>query len=346
MAGGPPASGGRPLIRGSAAGHDPVVPLPGEAAAAAAPASDRVDLKVGFACNNRCVFCVQGTKRERFGARPAEELREILRRERARGVDAVVFTGGEPTVRRDLPELVAHARELGYRAIQIQTNGRMFAHRAYLDRLVAAGATEFSPALHGHVAALHDHLTGAPGAFAQTLTGIRHLKAAGRFVLTNTVVCRSNYRHLPEIARLLVALGVDQYQLAFVHPVGTAGARFASVVPRMELAAPYLAAALRVGLDAGRRAYTEAVPPCILPGYEACVAERVIPRTAIYDAESTIADYTRYRREEGKAKGPGCVDCVHDPGCEGPWREYPDRFGWSEFAPVRASAAVVGGGAP
>lgn len=249
-------------------------------------------------------------------------------------MDAVVFTGGEPTVRNDLPDLVAFARDLGYHTIQIQTNGRMFAHRAYLERLVAAGATEFSPALHGHIAALHDHVTGAPGAFSQTVTGIRHLKALGRFVLTNSVVVRSNYRHLPELARLLVSLGVDQFQLAFVHPVGTAFTRFEEVVPRMVLAAPYLRAALRVGLDAGRRAYTEAVPYCLLPGFEDCVAERHIPSTTIYDAEATIADYTAYRRGEGKLKGPDCARCIHEPECEGPWREYPERHGWEEFVPV------------
>ncbi len=299
------------------------------------PSTERIDLKVGFACNNRCLFCVQGDKRSRYAPRSTEDLRAVLRAERAR-VSAVVFTGGEPTVRRDLPELVACARDLGYPTIQIQTNGRMFAHPGYVKRLVEAGANEFSPALHGHVAALHDFLTNAPGSFAQTVSGIRHLKALGQFVLTNTVVTKSNHRNLPDIARLLVGLGVDQFQLAFVHPVGTAGEQFARVVPRMTLAAPYLKAALQVGLDAGRRVYTEAVPYCILDGYEGCVVEKYIPRTAIYDAESTIADYTRYRLDEGKKKGPGCRTCVHDAECEGPWREYPERFGWDEFRPVAA----------
>lgn len=302
------------------------------------PSAPRIDLKVGFDCNNRCQFCVQGDKRSRHRPRPAEALREVLRAERAR-VDAVVFTGGEPTVRPDLPELVTFARELGYRTIQIQSNGRRFAHLAYARKLVACGANEFSPALHGHLPELHDHLTRAPGAFAQTVAGIQHLKRLGQYVLTNTVVTRSNYRHLPEIARLLVALGVDQFQLAFVHPVGTAMAEFDAVVPRMELAAPYLAAALDVGRAAGRPVYTEAVPPCVLPGYEACVAERVIPRTAIYDAEATIEDYTRYRRDEGKLKGPDCPRCRHFEACEGPWREYPERFGWAEFPPAPAAGA-------
>ncbi len=301
---------------------------------------ERIDIKVGFACNNRCLFCVQGDKRVRFAPKPTEALREVLRVERSR-VRAVVFTGGEPTLRKDLPDLVAYARDLGYQTIQIQTNGRMFAHRGYALRLIECGANEFSPALHGHAPALHDYLTSAPGAFTQTVAGIRILKSLGQLVLTNTVVTRSNYRHLPEIARLLVSLGADQFQLAFVHPVGTAGTEFGRVVPRMELAAPYLVAALQVGLAAGRRVMTEAVPACILPGYEHCVAEKSIPRTAIFDAEATIADYTQYRRDEGKLRGPDCPRCSHFAECEGPWREYPQRYGWSEFRPVRAGGVTA-----
>lgn len=304
----------------------------------AGPQPERIDLKVGFGCNNRCRFCVQGEKRSIHAPRPLEELRAVLRDERAR-VCSVVFTGGEPTMRRELPELVACARELGYERIQIQSNGRMFAHMGYARRLVECGANEFSPALHGHISALHDYLTAAPGAFAQTVTGIRNLKALGQVVLTNTVITRSNYRNLPEIAQLLVGLGVDQFQLAFVHAVGSAGAAFDAVVPRMSLAAPYVAEALRIGVLAGRRVMTEAMTPCLLPGWERHVAETIIPRTVIYDAEAIIADYTRYRVDEGKLRGPDCARCAHFASCEGPWREYPERFGWDEFCPVFAAGA-------
>ena len=127
----------------------------------------RLDLKIGFACNNRCRFCVQGDKRHEV----AEPDRETLERELHTGLDhadGVVFTGGEPTLRKDLPQLVALAHELGYSPIQIQTNGRTLASRRYCKELVDAGATEFSPALHGHHPALHDWLTRAPGSFFQT----------------------------------------------------------------------------------------------------------------------------------------------------------------------------------
>jgi MoaA/NifB/PqqE/SkfB family radical SAM enzyme len=301
--------------------------------------ADRIDLKVGFACNNHCHFCVQGDKRLKWGAKPVAELRKVLEEGRP-AADALVFTGGEPTLRKDLPDLIAYAKSLGYKTIQIQSNGRMFAHKGFCELVIERGANEFSPALHGHVAALHDYLVDAPGAWAQTVQGIRNLKSLGQYVLTNSVITKSNFRHLPELARLLTSLGVDQYQLAFVHPTGTAGKEFTSVVPRMEMAAPYIMRGLRIGLEAQRRVTTEAVPYCIVPGFEDCVVEKFIPRTAVFDAECTITDYTKYRHEEGKAKGPDCRHCKFDSECEGPWREYPERFGWGEFRPVRRVPAA------
>jgi len=81
---------------------------------------------------------------------------------------------------------------------------------------------------------------------------------------------------------------------------------------------------------------TEAIPYCRMRGYEACVAERIIPETTVYDAEITIESYTTTRKEEGKAKGPRCKACIHFRSCEGPWKEYPGLYGWDEFVPVKS----------
>ena len=227
----------------------------------------RTDLKVGFACNNRCVFCAQGSKRERAPAIGRANLRNALADGR-RTSDSLVVTGGEPTVRRDLCDLVAEARAIGYRRVQIQTNGRMLAYRGLCEALLRAGATEFSPALHGDTAELHDALTGAPKSFAQTVAGIRNLVALGARVLSNTVVVRPNVARLPAVATLLCDLGVAQYQLAYVHPVGTAAERFDEVVPRPRDLVPWLHDALDVGRRRGVPSYAEAVPLCLLRGRE------------------------------------------------------------------------------
>lgn len=296
------------------------------------PRTERIDIKTGWNCNNRCVFCVQGNKREVYGNKTTEEVYSLLEEGR-KDANAIVFTGGEVTIRKDLIQIVRYAKELGYKSIQIQTNGRMLAYKQLCEDLIDAGANEFSPALHGHVPELHDYLTKGYGAFRQTITAIKNLKELGQLVITNTVICRANYRHLPEIAKILVALGVDQYQLAFVHPLGSAMENFLNVVPRMSLCEPYVKAGLDVGLRAGRRVMTEAIPYCFMRGYEPYIAERVMPRTKIMEGHLTIEDYTEHRLTEGKAKGPQCDRCAFKAICEGPWREYPENYGWAEFNP-------------
>jgi MoaA/NifB/PqqE/SkfB family radical SAM enzyme len=293
---------------------------------------ERVDVKLSFSCNNRCRFCVQGDKRFRFRDRTGAEARRILRRARRRAA-TIVFTGGEPSLRGDFLDLVRYARAIGFREVQLQTNGQLLAYPAFARACVEAGVTEVSPALHGHVAALHDFLTGREGSWACTVRGIENARAAGLPVLTNTVVTKPNRRHLAAIARLLVERGASQVQFASVHPVGSAARNFDSIVPRMSLLLDELFRALDVAAAAGVRGMTEAVPLCLLRGREEVAAEWIIPDAAVFDAEGTIEDYREFRVREGKAKGPPCRRCALDRVCEGPWREYPARFGWGEFRP-------------
>ncbi len=296
--------------------------------------NQRVDLKVGFRCNNLCKFCVQGDKRERLPAKPLEDLARALARGRRSGARGVVITGGEPTLHKGILELARLARSLGFETVQVQSNGRFFCYESFVSSLSEAGVTEFSPSLHGSRPEIHDFLTGVPGSFLQTVAGMRNVKRKGLRLLTNTVITKANYRDLPEIARLLVSLGVEQYQFAFMHVSGRAALNKEWLLARKALVEPWVKRGLDVGLAAGRRVMTEAIPYCLMRGYEDCVAERIIPATIIFDAETVIEDYTRARRAEGKAKGPLCPGCAWFEECEGPWREYPEMFGWDEFVPV------------
>lgn len=292
----------------------------------------RLDLKVGFTCNNLCTFCVQGDKRERIKPRDADEMRNILRDER-RHTDEVVFTGGEPTVHKDLLHVIAYAKSIGYKVIQLQTNARRLSHEPYLDAAIKAGVNQVSPSLHGSTPEIHEALTRAPNSWRQTRAGIEAVRRKGITVITNSVVTQQNTEDLPALAKLLVSLDVQQIQFAYVHPEGTALREFDSVVPKFTVVRPYLHEALDIVRAAGITAFAEAVPYCFMHGHEMQVVEAVIPDTRVVDKPMTIADYTAYRLEEGKAKGPQCSQCSFDPYCEGPWREYPDGYGWSEFVP-------------
>ncbi len=292
----------------------------------------KADIKTGFLCNNNCLFCVQGPEKKKFGNKSTEELIKIIKNAK-RGCDTIVFTGGEPTIRKDLTELVALAKDLKFKTIQIQSNGRMFVYEKFCDDIVSAGANEFALALHGHNAQLHNYLTGAES-FRKVVAGIKNLKKRKQKVITNTVITKSNYRNLPEIAKILISLDVDQIQFAFVHAVGAAGNNFDSVVPRMEMVAPYLKKAIDIGKMLGKKVMTEGVPFCLLEGYEGSISETVMPDIKIFDQISVIDDYKKMRVKSDKAKGRNCLKCIYNEICEGPWKEYPKAFGWDEFKPV------------
>ena len=294
---------------------------------------DRVDIKIGYQCNNKCAFCVQGDKREKLPTKSIAEIGLNLKEAFNKGKREVVITGGEPTVHPKFLEIVKLAKKIGFERIQIQTNGRTFSNMQFCIKTIAAGANEFAPALHGATADVHDELICAKGGFVQVVQAFKNLKKLKQYVLTNTVITSRNYRELPELAELFVKLGVDQFQFAFVHILGTADKNKQWLVPRKTEIMPYVKKALDVGMKAGKKVTTEAIPYCMMQGYEQCIAEEYIPETRIYDVD-TIEDYGDYRKTEGKLKFPQCSNCKYNDKCEGPWKEYVDMFGSDEFLAV------------
>ena len=294
----------------------------------------RVDIKTGFICNNNCRFCVQADNKCK-GNRGFEEINRDLIDSKKR-CSSVVLTGGEVTIRKDFFDIVRLARDIGYKSIQIQTNGRMFASLDFCKKTIEAGATEFSPALHGYCREQHDYLTKSAGSFDQTVKGINNLKSLRAYVLTNTVVVKSNYQDVPNIAKLFVKLDVDQFQFAFVHPMGNAWKYFDSIVPLVSLAAPFIHKGLQIGIDAGKRVMAEAMPYCLMHGYEDYVAERVIPETEVRGKQhQNTNNFTKQRLIEGKIKFPQCRACRYDSVCEGSWREYVEKIGKEEFIAIK-----------
>lgn len=296
----------------------------------------RLDIKTGFICNNNCLFCVQADNKSN-GSRSFDDIKKDLIDSKNR-CNNVVLTGGEVTIRSDFLDIVRFASGLGYKNIQIQSNGRMFASIDFCKHAIKAGATQFSPAIHGYCEKQHDFLTKVRGSFKQTVKGIINLKKLNAIVLTNTVVVKPNYRDLPKIAKLLVKLKVDQFQFAFVHPMGNAWTNFESVVPSLSMAAPYIHKGLKIGIDAGIKVMAEAMPYCFMQGYEEYIAEKVIPETEIRGKSyQNTNNHAKQRKNDGKIKFTQCKKCKYDIVCEGPWKEYPEKFGSSEFKAILTS---------
>lgn len=295
---------------------------------------ERVDIMVGSSCNNHCIYCGYGDKESLITDKKTGEIKKMLRNFLGE-TQSVVFTGGEPTIREDIMELVSCARETGYGEIHIQTNGRMFANKNFCKEIVDAGANGFIITLNGHKEALHNYITGADS-FMQTVKGIINLKLLNQTVKINCVVTKPNYRHLPETARLFAKLGVDAFRFSFVHAEGSALKNYFSVVPRMSLAAPYIKEGLRIGRESGIPARSEGIPACLMNGYSDYAAEKTTPRFDGFESSCFSVSNTESQANGKKEKRDACRSCIYDSACEGAWKEYAEFFGWDEFAPVQS----------
>lgn len=299
----------------------------------------RVDVKIGFSCNNCCKFCAQGNKRDRYNDKSKDEIKRIID-EAIKEHDEIVFTGGEPTIRNELPELVEYAKAKGFKKIHIQSNGRRFAYKSYCEELIQSGANVFGLAIHGHNAKVHENLTNAKGSFNQTLQGIKNLVDLDQIVLINIVVNKLNYKHLPDIAEMLIDIGVNKYQFAFIHInpiIANDKDLIEEIIPRKKEVIPYIKKGLDKGIKAGVGVATEAIPFCLLENYKEYISENgKIPNGDVYDAKQVIKDFESHRKREGKKKSEKCKQCKYYDKCEGPWKEYPEIFGWEEFQPIEA----------
>jgi radical SAM protein with 4Fe4S-binding SPASM domain len=134
------------------------------------------------------------------------------------GKPILVFSGGEPLMRRDLFELMDYGRTLGTR-MALATNGTLV-DEATADRVARAGLHRVSISLDGPDAATHDGFRQSPGAFAASVAAIRALVARGVAVQVNTSATAHNAGQLPAILSLTESLGCVAWHLFMLVPVG------------------------------------------------------------------------------------------------------------------------------
>ncbi|MEM2115678.1 MAG: hypothetical protein QW524_01785, partial [Candidatus Woesearchaeota archaeon] len=130
-------------------------------------------------------------------------------------------------------------------------------------------------------------------------------------------------------------LKVDQFQYAFVHAAGNAWVNIESMMPTMSEAIVYMKKGTKYAAIHNINVMNEAVPYCLMKGYERFVSELYIPeKTIVKEKERYIWDFKKVRTTEGKTLFEQCGFCRFRFICEGPWKEYPLKFGSDEFIPV------------
>ena len=187
---------------------------------------DRAPLRVYWettrACDLACRHCrAEAAPEPDPGELTTAEGLSLLDRLAAFGAPLphVVLTGGDPLKRRDLFELIGHARARGL-GVSVAPSGTPLLTEEVIGRLKGAGVEAISLSLDGSTARLHDALRGVNGCFDRTLAAARAARAVALLVQVNTLVSEETLHDLPAIHPLVADLGAARWSLFFLVSVG------------------------------------------------------------------------------------------------------------------------------
>ncbi len=189
-------------------------------------APHRMDLMVSamtdscgaWQCNQKCVFCyAAGQQMGKVRELTTGEWKQVIDRLEAARVPMVTFTGGEPTQRADIAQLVGYAKRM---VTRLNTNGVNLSPEL-VRQLKEAGLDSLQVTLYSHDENIHNALVGS-NHYADTVRGIRNAVAAGLDISINTPLCRKNADYGKTLA-YIHSLGVRFVTVSGLICTGMAG---------------------------------------------------------------------------------------------------------------------------
>lgn len=167
------------------------------------------------ACNLKCVHCyAHATDGSASDELTTDEGKRLIDDLAAFGAPVMLFSGGEPLVRKDLPELAAYAVDKGMRAV-ISTNGTLIS-REMARTLKQIGLSYVGISLDG-LEPVNDRFRGVKGSFAKAMQGIRNCQEAGIKVGLRFTMNKRNVQEIPGIFDLLEEMEIPR--VCFYHLV-------------------------------------------------------------------------------------------------------------------------------
>jgi radical SAM protein with 4Fe4S-binding SPASM domain len=169
----------------------------------------RMDLALTFKCPNNCIHCYAGGPHE-TPELSTSQWKQVIDRLVEIGVFIVTFTGGEPTLREDLPELLQYAQNNGM-VTGLITNGRRLKDKKYVQTLEKAGLDFVQVTLESHKPKIHDLMTASEGSWKETVVGIKNAVQSQIYVTTNTTLSRHNAPDFLRTIDYIKELGVAAF---------------------------------------------------------------------------------------------------------------------------------------
>lgn len=300
------------------------------------------DIKLGYACNNNCIHCVIIDQKKKSNEirgsdnRSTYESKMEIKKSLESGYRKIVLTGGEPTIRKDIEELVIYADELKLE-ISMQTNGRMFCDINFARRIVPH-IKNFIIAIHGSKSEIHDKITMVNGSFNQTIEGIKNIISLGGNISAKMVLSTINYKDILNTVQLMEKANIIRMNVAFPHACEELLHKYNEIVPYYSEIYESIENTLEYVKESKFNVDFETILPCTLSKkYDIKYFsdfKLFNVSTELKQLDKEVMDWNIIRKSI-KRKMIKCKECIYNSVCEGFWMEYILIRGEEEFIPVK-----------
>ncbi|MFT5679161.1 MAG: MoaA/NifB/PqqE/SkfB family radical SAM enzyme [Myxococcota bacterium] len=299
----------------------------------------RLELHLTYTCPERCVFCSEEHRMERFKRFPVTWGRAatVLRRHAARGGDGVHFTGGEPTIHPRFLDVLRLSKKLGMRT-SIGTIGTMLSRPGFAETVIEY-LDEGLFSLHGPDAATHDALARREGSFDRVTEAIRRCIALrgdfGAFI--NTVITRHNAEKLPETIALADSLGAKLIVVSNTTPEGAGLDAYEDLAVPLSVLADVLPRSVSAAETAVLRFF--GVPMCLLGSHRALSNDlhwdpRVTVEWTAHPGSVKFEGLYSWAPDRKRVHVAQCEGCTLRGVCMGVFDEYARKWPTTDLTPI------------
>ncbi len=181
-------------------------------------------LKVYFSttksCNFSCRHCFSSSGNSYPDELKTSEVKKLIDEMATIGCFELSLGGGEPLLRDDLHEIIAHANLRGI-SVRISTNAAA-ATKEIVKKLKGLKIRALKISMEGGSEKIYDYIRGKSGSFRKTLRGIKNLKELSIPISLQMVFMKPNISELPSLIRIAEKLKVEKILLETIMPVGRA----------------------------------------------------------------------------------------------------------------------------
>ncbi len=272
---------------------------------------------MGRRCNLRCVHCYAQSKDIEYEDElTTEQGKELIDDLTEFGSPVILFSGGEPTMRKDLPELAEYAKSKGMRAV-ISTNGTLIDEKM-AKVLKKIGLSYVGISLDG-VKATNDKFRGVPGAFDAAMRGLRNCMKEDIKVGLRFTINKKNMADIPAIFDIIEEEGIPR--VCFYHLVY---AGRGTKLVEDDLTHEESRKVLDLIMDRTKALHDKGMPVEVLTVDNHCDGPYVYLRLLKEDPERAKEVYDLLMMNQGNSTGIG-IGCVSWDGSVHPdqfWRHY------------------------